>query len=268
MNNILVVKLGGGEGLDLAAACDDLAQIARVRPVVIVHGVSGRMAELCRARGVEQEMLISPTGHSSRYTPPHIRDLYVEAARDANREIVELLRLRGISAVSMADVPGGVLHGERKTAVRALSNGRVRLIRDDYSGTIQQVNALAVRQALEAGHVPVIPPMADSPDGLLNVDGDRASAAVAAVLRVAELVILSNVRGLLRDTANPDSVIDRLDARQIDEAMGLAQGRMKRKILGVQEAISGGVARVVIGDGRVGQPVSRALHGAGTEFVR
>ncbi|NMC78569.1 MAG: [LysW]-aminoadipate kinase, partial [Chloroflexi bacterium] len=51
---------------------------------------------------------------------------------------------------------------------------------------------------------------------------------------------------------------------QLDEALELAQGRMKKKVLGAQEALDGGVGRVIIADGRVEQPISRALAGQGT----
>ena len=67
--NLLVVKLGGGEGLDLDAACADLASLAARRPLVIVHGVSAIMNNLCAELGVEVQALTSPSGHSSRYTP-------------------------------------------------------------------------------------------------------------------------------------------------------------------------------------------------------
>ena len=64
--NILVVKLGGGEGLDLATSCDDLAQIAQQRPLVVVHGVSAIMNQMCQDLGIEVKTLISPSGHSSK----------------------------------------------------------------------------------------------------------------------------------------------------------------------------------------------------------
>ena len=266
LSNILVVKLGGGEGLDLASSCDDLAQIAQQRPLVVVHGVSAIMNQMCQDLGVEVQSLMSPSGHSSRYTTPEVRDIFVRASELANERVVSALRQRGVNAVSVTgdDI---VVNGTRKKAIRAVVNGRVRVVRDDYSGSIQDVNTTPLMNLLEQGQIPVIPPMATSDDGLLNVDGDRASAAVAGALHAEELLILSNVRGLYRNFSDEESFINEVPRSQMDNALNWAEGRMKRKVLGAQEALDSGVNRVIIGDGRVINPASEALAGAGTVFT-
>jgi acetylglutamate/LysW-gamma-L-alpha-aminoadipate kinase len=263
-DNILVVKFGGGAGLDMAACAHDVAQVARTRPVVIVHGVSATMDALCAERGVEVRTLTSPTGHSSRYTDPQTRDLFVEAAESVGAGWVNALADHGITAQRVEPV----VTADRKNAVRAVVNGRVQLIRDDYTGQITGANRASVREVLAAGIVPVIPPLATSPDGLLNIDGDRAAAAIAASLGAAELVILSNVRGLYRDPSDAATLIPRVTLNDLSRALESAAGRMKRKVIGAQEALSGGVRRVVIGDGRAAGAVSAALAGAGTEFIQ
>lgn len=264
-NNILVVKLGGGAGLDMTAACADLAEIARTRPLVVVHGVSERMAQLSAERGMEVQMLQSPGGHSSRYTPPPVRDLYVEAAGQINAEIVSKFDSQGISAIGLTDTQ--IIQGERKTAIRALVNGRVRMVRDDYSGSITGVKSDPIFAALKMGQVAVVPPMAASNDGWLNIDGDRAAAAVAGALKAEDLVILTNVRGLYRDFPDESSFVDQVSLNQIEQAMNWAQGRMKRKVLSAQEALNSSTQRVIIGDGRVNAPVSNALQEQGTVFT-
>lgn len=266
LENLLVVKLGGGEGLNLDRCLDDLASLARQRPLVVVHGVSARMNALCEALGHPVQTLTSPSGHTSRYTDAATRDIFVQAAEQVNVTVVEGLQARGVNAIGFtgSDV---ILGGERKAAVRAVVNGRVRIVRDDYSGTVTGVDANRLYETLRAGAIPVLPPMALSDDGLLNVDGDRASAAVAAALDAVDLLILSNVRGLLRDVEDQESVIRTVNAAQFDRALNWAEGRMKRKVLGAQEALQGGVRRVVIADGRAETPIQQALNGAGTEFI-
>ncbi len=264
---LLVVKLGGGEGLDMAAACNDLAGISVERPLLVVHGVSAAMNQLCAERGIEVQTLTSPSGHSSRYTPPEVRDVYVCAARHVNDSIVTALDLRGICArgFSREDV---ALYGDRKRAIRALVNGRVRVVRDDYSGTIRRVDLAALKEAIKNEHVPVLPPMAKSEDGLLNVDGDRAAAAAAGALGAGTLVILSNVRGLYRRFPDEDSFVNGVELSQIDDALDWAQGRMKRKVLAAQEALTQGVERVIVTNGRGRNAISQALAGEGTWFTK
>lgn len=267
IENILVVKLGGAEGLDLAASCDDLAALAANRPMVVVHGVSALANRLCEEAGHPAQTLTSPSGHMSRYTDPITRDIYVQAAEMMNRQVVELLQARGINAVGITG-NDTVIHGERKNAIRAVVAGRVRVVRDDYSGSITHVDGDRLRELIDAGYVPVLPPMAMSDDGLLNIDGDRASAAVAGTVKASELVILSNVRGLYRNFPDESSFVQQVPGSQLETAMNWAQGRMKRKVLGAQEALAGGVARVIISDGRISNPVQQALAGQGTVFLR
>lgn len=266
VENILVVKLGGGEGLDMDASCADLERIARCRPLIVVHGVSALANRLCAEAGVPVRTITSPSGHTSRYTDPLTRDIYVRAAEQINAQLVE--GLRGVNAVGLVGTQT-VLYGERKQAVRAVVDGRVRVIRDDYSGAITGVDSERLMALLQAGCVPVVPPMALSAgDGLLNVDGDRAAAAVAGALNAQELVILSNVRGLYRNFTDETSFVRHVPSHQIDTALDWAQGRMKRKVIGAQEALSSGVRRVIIGDGRVMNPVQQALNGEGTVFAQ
>ncbi len=267
IDNILVIKLGGGEGLDLDASCDDLAAMALNRPMVVLHGVSALANRLCEEAGHPVQTLTSPSGHSSRYTDPITRDIFVRASEIANRAVVERLRARGINAIGLTGSETAIL-GERKKAIRALVAGRVRVVHDDYSGSISGADGERICQLLQAGFVPVLPPMAMSEDGLLNIDGDRAAAAVASALHAAELVILSNVRGLYRNFPDETSFVQQVPANQMEAALNWAQGRMKRKILGAQEALDGGVGRVIIGDGRISQPVQQALSGQGTVFTR
>lgn len=264
-DNLLIAKIGGGAGLDLPAICDDLAAIAGQRALVLVHGVSAMMNQICHDLGVEVQSLTSPSGHSSRYTPPPVRDIYVRAAEAANQLVVSALKQRGIHALG---ITGGdiAIEARRKKAIRAVVNGRVRIVRDDCSGSITSVRADALQTALEQGQVPVLPPLASSADGPLNVDGDRAAAAVAQALAAETLVILSNVKGLYRNFPDESSFVSQLSPSQIDSAESWAQGRMKRKIVATREALASGAKQVIIADGRVRQPVSKALQGAGTRF--
>jgi acetylglutamate/LysW-gamma-L-alpha-aminoadipate kinase len=265
MENLLVVKLGGGAGLDMDAALRDLSRVAIERPLVIVHGVSERMGQLCAERGIPVETLTSPAGHTSRYTPPAVRDVFVEAATQINTEIVAALRQNGVVAAGLTELI--VINGQRKTAIRAVSNGRMRIVRDDYTGSITGIDATPILAALNRGEVPVIPPLAISDDGPLNIDGDRAAAAVASAIQAAEVIILSNVRGLYRNFPDEASFVPAVPQSRLEEAMNWAQGRMKRKVLSAQEALAGGIPRVIIGDGRTATPITHALQGEGTVFT-
>ena len=266
VDRLLVVKIGGGEGLDLSATCDDLAQIANKHSLVVVHGVSATMNQICQEQGVEVQALTSPSGHSSRYTPPPVRDIYARASTTANEQVVAALHERGVRAYALLGSDLAIT-AERKKAIRAVVNGRIRVVRDDCTGSIRSVNESAMLSLLVQGQVPVLPPMAVSADGYLNIDGDRAGAAVASALAADTLVILSNVKGLYRSFPDESSIVADVPRAQMQVAEQWALGRMKRKVIAAREALDGGVRRVIIADGRDADPVTRALAGAGTRFT-
>ncbi|MDX2078367.1 MAG: hypothetical protein SFZ02_18185, partial [bacterium] len=85
---ILVVKLGGGQGLDMARCLDDLATLAQDYALIVVHGISHAVNELCHERGIGVQTITSPNGHTSRYTTPEVRDVFVEASHRVTNELV------------------------------------------------------------------------------------------------------------------------------------------------------------------------------------
>lgn len=276
--SLCVMKLGGAEGVEHGPALDDVA--ARVRagePTVIVHGGSAEADRLAADVGHPRTVLRSPSGHESRYTDPRTLELFVMATALVNRRIVGALRRRGVSAVGLSGLDGGTLLGVRKAAVRDVRNRRVRIVRDDWSGSIKSVDPGALRAILAAGHVPVVAPLAMTDLGEpLNVDGDRAAAAIAVALRAEVLVLLTGVPGLMERFPDPETLIRSVPLSRIDAALESAQGRMKRKVLSAKEALcpgeaiaaeGRGVRRVVIAHASSLRPLVSALGGGGTQFT-
>jgi acetylglutamate/LysW-gamma-L-alpha-aminoadipate kinase len=267
----LVIKLGGGVGLDHAAACEDIAALVRDGwRVVVVHGGSSRATRLGVELGHPPRFLISPSGHTSRYTDRRTRDIFVMATAALNAELVCALQEQGVNALGLSGLGGRLLGARRKTAIRAVDRrtGRIHVVHDDYSGTINWINRQLLEMLLAADMVPVVAPVAISErDEPLNVDGDRAAAAIATTIGASQLVILSNVAGLMRAYPDETTLVSLVIHDRLDDALSWAQGRMKGKVVGVGEALQGGVERVMLADGRVPTPVSLALAGRGTAFV-
>ncbi|MGA2110615.1 MAG: [LysW]-aminoadipate kinase [Anaerolineales bacterium] len=266
----LVVKLGGAPGVRWEAACEDLAEVVRGNTrVVLVHGGSGETNRVAEALGHPPRFVTSPSGYESRFTDRETLEIFAMViAGRLNSVLVESLQRRGINALGLSGADGRLIVARRKESVRSLEGGKVLLLHGDHTGTIQEVNANLLGQLLGAGYTPVIAPLAISPEGvLLNVDADRAAAAVAAALKAETLVLLTAAPGLLRKFPDEGTLISSLPRDQLPEALEMAQGRMKKKILGAEEALRGGVGRVLLADGRVDHPVSRALAGEGTSIA-
>jgi len=182
-----------------------------------------------------------------------------------NKLLVERLQRQGVNAVGLSGLDGRILEGTRKATIRIIEDGKQKVLRDDWTGTVDKVNTGLLRLLLENGYLPVIAPLAASSAGeAINVDGDRAAAAVAAALHAETLLLLSNVPGLLHDFPDESTLIRYIPRASIEEFLPVAQGRMKKKVLGAAEALQAGVGRVILGDARVAQPLGHALAGNGT----
>ncbi len=265
---MIVVKAGGGEGLDMEAVCADVAELVQQgEQVVLVHGGSHETNVISEQLGHPPRFVTSVSGHVSRYTDREMLEIFaMVAAGRINKLLVERLQQLGVDALGLSGLDGRLLEGKRKSALCIIVNGKRKILRGEYSGKIEQVNVGLLRTLLAAGYVPVVAPLAISYESeALNVDGDRAAAAIGAALKAQKMIILSNVPGLLRDFPDESTLIPHIPLAVAQEHLDrYAQGRMKRKLLGAIEALHDGVEQVVIADGRVAQPVHRALAGYGT----
>ena len=264
---IIVVKIGGTEGVDFSAICQDVANLLQQgQRLILVHGGSAEANALGEALGCPPKFITSPSGYTSRYTNRKTLEIFLMAVNGkVNTLLVEQLQALGINALGLSGVDGKLILATRKEAVQSLENGKRLVIRDDYTGKIEGVNADLLHMLVTHGYVPVIAPLAISPSGeALNVDADRAAAMVASALAAETLILLTAVPGLMRRFPDESTLIAQLPRNRLPEALEMAQGRMKKKILGAEEALEGGVQKVIIADGRIARPLSNALQGKGT----
>jgi acetylglutamate/LysW-gamma-L-alpha-aminoadipate kinase len=264
---MIIIKVGGGSGMNYDALCVDLAALTQSgQRVVLVHGASHDTNTLAEALHHPPRFVSSASGYTSRYTDRQTLEIFLMAAAGKlNKTLVERLQRLNVNAVGLAGLDGRILEGQRKAVIRIVEDGKQKVLRDDWTGTIEKVNTALLNLLLDNGYLPVIAPIGASSAGeALNVDGDRAAAALASALNADTLLLLSNVPGLLRNFPDEASLIRQIPRAVIDDYLPVAEGRMKKKILGAAEALSGGVGRVVLSDARVAQPISRALAGEGT----
>lgn len=263
----IVVKLGGTEGVEFSAICADAAELIRGgQRLVLVHGGSAEANSLGEAVGAPPKFITSPSGYTSRYTDRKTLEIFLMAVNGkVNSLLTEQLHGLGLNAFGLCGMDGRLLVATRKDAIQSVENGKRRMIRDDYTGKIETVNSTLLEMLLDAGYLPVIAPVAVSQNGeALNVDADRAAAMVAGAMKAETLILLTAVPGLMEKFPDEGTLIKSISKDKIPAALEMAQGRMKKKVLGSEEALQAGVGRVIIADGRVEKPISSALAGTGT----
>ncbi len=259
---MMVVKVGGAEGINYDLVLKDLAGY---KNVVLVHGGSSELNKISTRLGRPPKMVTSASGYESRRTDKETLEIFnMVYCGKMNKTIVEKLQQLGVNAVGLSGIDGRLLVGKRKNII-IVENGKKKIIRDDYTGKIEEVNVELIRLLLDNGFMPVIsPPALSRNNEAINVDGDRVAAIMASSLKAEVLVILSNTPGLLKDVDDEKSLVREIKKENIDDYLQFAQRRMKKKIMGAIEALEQGVGKVIFGDARIENPISKALEGQGT----
>ncbi len=264
---MIVVKVGGGKDISIDAVCQDVCTLVKQgERLLLVHGGNHEINMLATALGKPPRFVTSVSGVESRYTDRETMEIFSMAyAGKMNKLFVERLQQLGINAVGMCGVDGRSMEGERKDAIKVVENGKRKVLRGDFTGRVERINTDLLTLLLDHGYTPVLcPPAISYQSEIINVDGDRAAAALAVAFSADTLVILSNVPGLLQDVEDPDSLITRIDKTRIASYLDLAQGRAKKKMMGAVEALEQGVGTVILGDARLPEPIQQALQGRGT----
>ncbi len=262
----LVVKVGGRAlRANMQEILRDLARLVLEagRRAVLVHGGGDIVTEFSKKLGIEPKFVVSPSGIRSRYTSREELEVYVMVmAGKINKEIVGGLTALGVQAIGLSGADARLLEAERKKRIIIIDErGRKRVIEGGFTGKITRVNTGVAEKLLDLGYTLVVSPIAINSDGtLLNVDADQAACAIAGALRAEELVMLSDVDGLILD----EKVVPKLGASEIESILPRVGVGMNRKLLMIREALAKGVGKAVIASGLVENPVTKALSGAGT----
>jgi acetylglutamate/LysW-gamma-L-alpha-aminoadipate kinase len=181
-----------------------------------------------------------------------------------NKELVKLHQKSGANAFGLSGADGKLLLAKRKDSIKIIEDGKKKILKDDYTGKVESVNRELITILLDKGYLPIICPLAISSEGdIVNTDGDRAAAAIASALS-ADLVVMTNVDGFLKD----GKLVTELNLLQIEEAYNFADGGMKKKLLAAKEAVEQGSPRVIIARGNLENPLENALNGKRTVISR
>lgn len=270
----VVLKVGGARAVDQGGTLSTIAGLAgdSESRLVVVHGGSTAVDETLAELGIEPEYVETPDGVVGRFTDAETMGVFemVMPGR-LNTDAVARLRSEGVDAVGLSGVDGGLLSGPRTGAVRVQDGDRQKIRRGDHSGRIESVNADLLTGLLADGYTPVVSPPMAGHDGdrvvPANTDSDRAAAAIAAALG-ATLVVLTDVPGVLADPDDEETLIERVATPdEWSDVTAAAEGFMRRKVMAIEEALTGGARQAIVADATVERPARSALAGGGTHVL-
>ena len=242
----VVIKYGGNAMISEELRRAVISDIILLRlvgiHVVVVHGGGPEINELLQKTGKESRFV-----NGLRYTDEETMEaVQMVLCGKVNKNLVMTLNRAGGQAVGLCGLDGGMLK-----AVRRQEDGV------DYGlvGDITEVNHKVIQDAFEDGFIPVISTVAQGTDAetSYNVNADTAAAKIAIAIGAEKLILLTDVRGLLRDKNDESTLISQVRLSEVPELVGqgIISGGMIPKVECCVDAVKNGVRRTHILDGRI-----------------
>ena len=244
----IVIKYGGNaminEELKQAVMSDIvLMQLIGVN-VVLVHGGGPEISAMLKKTGKESRFV-----NGLRYTDEETMDIVqMVLAGKVNKDLVQLLQRNSGRAVGLCGMDGDLLRAEKLTASEDLG----------YVGEIIDVNTQIIEDLTAKGYIAVISTVAAGVDGhAYNINADIAAAHIAAKLNAKKLILMTDIRGLLRDRNDESTLIPVVNVSSVPKLQhdGIISGGMIPKIQCCVEAVRRGVSRAHIIDGRIAHSI-------------
>lgn len=260
-NKIIVIKYGGNamtsEPLKRAVMGDILLLSLIGIKVVLIHGGGPEISEMLGKVGAKTEFI-----DGLRVTDKEaIEIVQMVLAGKINKSLVNLIQTLGGRAIGLCGTDGHMIEAERLDDVHG------------FVGNVTNVDTTPILDVLEKGYIPVIATVGCDNDGnVYNINADTAAAKIAGALGAESLISMTDIRGLLRDRDNDESLIPVVHASEAPELIreGIISGGMIPKVDCCIDAIRRGVKKVFILDGRVPHSIlieTLTDAGIGTMFI-
>lgn len=262
----VVVKYGGNamlnEGLK-EAVISDLVLLTLVGiKIVLVHGGGPEITEAFEKYGIETEFI-----NGLRYTSEEaIEVVQMVLAGKTNKSLVKSIEKIGGRAVGLSGLDGAMIKAKK------LEDGKF-----DYGcvGEICGIDTEIIKDALADGYMPVVATIGcgiDDYSDVYNINADTAAAEVAISLGAEKLILLTDVRGLMTDPKDDDTLIPEVKLDEINDLIDseVVKGGMIPKVRCCEKTVKGGVKRAHIIDGRQLHSILIEMlsdEGIGTMFV-
>ena len=238
----VVVKYGGNAMIDEGLKNDVMNDIVLMQlvgiNVVLVHGGGPEINAMLKKIQKESKSL-----NGMRVTDQETMDIVQQVlAGKVNKDLVQRLEDAGGKAVGLCGLDGSLLKADQLDTQLG------------FVGEIREVNAEILQNASANGYVPIVSTVAAGYHGeVFNINADVAAARIAASLGAMKLILMTDVRGLLRDKDDESTLIPVVNVSDVSRLKkeGIISGGMIPKIDCCVDAVRRGVGRAHIIDGRI-----------------
>ena len=261
-NKIVVVKYGGNAMINeelKQAVMSDIVLLSLVGiKVVLVHGGGPEISDMLKRVGKESRFV-----NGLRYTDEETAEIVqMVLCGKVNKNLVALLEQHGGKALGLCGMDGGLIQAKKMEGDTDLG----------FVGDITGIGSQTILDALEKGYIPVIATVGTDEKGqVYNINADTAAAKIAAALKAENVILMTDIRGLLRDKNDEETLIPAVNVSEVPYLIrqGIISGGMIPKIECCVEAVRRGVKKAVIIDGRIPHSILIEMlsdQGIGTMF--
>ena len=267
----VVVKYGGNamlsDGLRDAVISDIVLLSCVGINVVLVHGGGPEITDMMTKVGKESRFV-----NGLRYTDEEaIGIVQMVLAGKTNKDLVRRIQHIGGKAVGLSGLDGAMIKAKR------LDDG----VNDyGYVGEVVSIDPAVILANIDRGYIPVVSTVAygtdeygDDKTPVYNINADIAASKIAVALGAQNLILLTDIRGLMRDFRDEDTFIPVVRVSEVDGLLreGVISGGMIPKVNCCVDAVRRGIARTVIIDGRIEHSILLEIlsdEGIGTMFIK
>lgn len=257
---LVVIKYGGRALLSKQAKRNILEDIAfmaliGIKPL-IVHGGGYRITERIVHAGGKTKFI-----DGKRVTDKKTIKIVYQVLQEVNRELVEELESLRVKAVGLDPLKSEIVKVEPESK------------KFGYVGRVRKIEHSLLLRYLRGSNIPVMMPLGVDSKGLIyNINADDMASEVAISLQAEKLVLLTDVKGILREKDDESSLISTLHVSDVDELIkiGAISGGMIPKVRACLKALEKGVRKTHILDGRIPHVILLEIftsQGIGTEIV-
>lgn len=258
----IVIKYGGKAMVDEELKHCFAQDVVLLRYIgakpVVVHGGGVQINQVMKRMGKKAEFI-----EGLRVTDLETMEI-VEMVLGGriSSEIVSLINHHGAQAVGLTGLDGELIEA-------------CQISKESLTGQVTKINPRVIETLDENGFIPVIAPIGAGSDGKrYNINADTVASEIATTLSAQKLILLSDIKGVLKDINDPGSLISTLKLEEIDLLIndGCISEGMLPKINACKKAISSNkVEKAHIIDGRIPHSILLELFtdkGIGTQIIQ
>ena len=262
-SKIVVIKYGGNAMINEELKMNVIKDVVLLSEigvkVILVHGGGPEINRTLDKMGKETQFI-----NGLRYTDEETIDVVqMVLAGKTNKDLVKLIMQKGGNAVGISGVDNQLIIAKKHESEDDLG----------YVGDVDKINPNIIIDMLDKGYIPVIASVGTDEEGhTYNINADTAAAEIAGALGAENMILVSDIPGLLADKDDEGTLIPLVHVYEVNSLIekGIGGG-MIPKVDCCVRAIRQDVKKAVIIDGRIPHSILIEMlskEGIGTMFKR